>query len=168
MRTPLRLISLLAGCAAIAEGFWSHGNSRAAFFFLVLAAIWVAALRSHWKQASSLGLLISLAGAAVETWAGVPLAWGLAGLTGAFIAWDLTFYAPTLPFHAPDENPETLELRHLAKLAFLTALSLGIGSVNLLSRGALPLLWDALLLLYAAWIAALLYQWRIGKTARRL
>ena len=171
MRKILLYLSLVAGIAALAQGYASQNHLRFAKALLVLGGLWFVALRMRYLWASSIGFGVSTLAAAWGLWNGLSLAWILAGVVGVFIAWDLTYYAPALPFHSPNEEIDVLELRHFVKLAILSAFVLGFGSLTFLAKGIFPLMWGALLALFGVWILALFWKWnalRKKKTARRL
>jgi|GEM_PF-5917251 len=160
MQKILRVFALFAGYAALAAGYWEMGDFRVAKYLLLAALLWEGMLRMRYLPSSSIGLGVALLAAAWGVWEGISPAWALAGVTSAFIAWDLTFYTPALPFHAPQENLGKLEFHHLVKLAILAALSLFFGTWILLSQGALSLWWEVVCLLYGVWIVALAWKGR--------
>jgi len=125
------IISIVLGTGSLAFGYSQMGLIDRALWFILLGVLWLVA---HWRKYywfSSVGLLITIIGAAYGVWREFPTIWMLLGALGGLLAWDLSDFARRLSYAAPMDDTRAMERRHLERVGIVAALGLGLALLSL-------------------------------------
>jgi len=144
------IVSIVVGTAALVWGYSSAGLDSPARWLAVAGAAWLLAQwrRVHWV--GSIILLAFVAAAAVGLWIGLPLSLMTLGAVGGLLGWDLADFTRRLHFASATDDLRGMELRHLARVAIVSAIGLGIAGITAIVRVKIPFELAVILVLLAA------------------
>ena len=125
------ILSIILGTGSLAIGYSQMGLPDPARWFLLLGALWLAGHWRKWYWFSSVGLLITIIGAAYGVWREFPTIWMLLGALGGLLGWDLSDFARRLSYAAPMDDTQGMERRHLERVGIVAGLGLGIALLSL-------------------------------------
>lgn len=126
------VLSIFAGTAFLAYGYWQEGYSSPALWIALLGIAW---LLAEWRRLywfASAALLMIVFSAAFGVWQEFPLVWMFAGALGGLIGWDLSDFARRLRYAAPAEDVAEMERRHLARVGVVALLGGGLAWLSAL------------------------------------
>jgi len=144
------IISILVGTATLAWGYSAAGLDASARWLLAAGAVWLFAQwrRVHWV--GSLVLLVFVAAAAVGLWIGLPVSLMTLGAISGLLGWDMADFTRRLHFASTTDDVRGMELRHMARVAIVSALGLGIAGITAIVRVKIPFELAVILVLLAA------------------
>ena len=128
------VLSIILGIASLAMGYAQAGAANYTRWFLLLAVIW---LFMHFRKRywfSSIALIITVIAAAYGVWREFPTVWMLLGAVGGLIGWDLSDFSQRLSYAAPMDDTQTMERRHLGRVAIVAALGVGLALLTIYVR----------------------------------
>ncbi len=124
------IISIILGTGSLAIGYSQMGFTDPARWFVLLAALWLAAHWRKWYWFSSVALLITIIAAAYGVWREFLTIWMLLGALGGLLSWDLSDFARRLSYAAPMDDTRGMERRHLERVGIVAALGLGLALLS--------------------------------------
>ncbi len=125
------ILSILLGTASLATGYSQGGAANYRIWFLLLAALWLAAHYRKWYWFSSIALLLTIIAAAYGVWRGYPTVWMLLGAVGGLLGWDLSDFARRLAYASPKDDIRGMERRHLERVGIVAGLGLGLALLSI-------------------------------------
>jgi hypothetical protein len=128
------IASILLGTASLAMGYGQAGAVGLSRWFLLLAVVWLLAYFRRWHWLSSIALLIILLAAAYGVWREFPTVWMVLGAVGGLLGWDLSDFAHRLSYAAPMDDTQTMERRHMERVAIVAALGVGLALLTVYIR----------------------------------
>lgn len=128
------VLSILFGTLSLAFGYGQAGGSATAFWFVILAAVWLFAYFRKWYWFSSIALLILVSAAAYGVWHEFATVWMLLGAVGGLLGWDLSDFARRLSYASPMDDISGLERRHLERVAIVAAIGITLALVSIFVR----------------------------------
>jgi hypothetical protein len=143
------IVSIVVGTAALVWGYSAAGLDSPARWLAAVGAAWLFALwqRAHWV--GSLVLLVFVAAAAVGLWIGLPISLMTLGAVGGLLGWDMADFTRRLHLASATDDVRGMELRHMARVAIVSAIGLGIAGITALVRIKIPFELAVLLVLLA-------------------
>lgn len=128
------ILSILLGTASLAMGYRQAGANGYVIWFLLLAALWLAAHVRKYYWFSSIALLLLVVAAAYGVWREFPTVWMLLGALGGLLGWDLSDFARRLSYASPMDDTRTMQRRHLERVGIVAALGIGLALLSLYIR----------------------------------
>jgi hypothetical protein len=128
------VLSILLGTASLAIGYIQAGVTSYSLWFLLLAALWLAAHFRKWYWFSSIALFVTIFAAAYGVWHEFPTVWMLFGALGGLLGWDLSDFARRLSYAAPMDDTRSLERLHMGRVGIVAALGFGLAILSLFVR----------------------------------
>jgi len=142
------LFNIALGVGTLAWGYAPLGLLPFARWMICLGAAWLLALWRRWRWFDYAALGVLFLAAALGLWIlDLPPGWMLSGAIGGVLAFDLSGFLRRLRFAASDEERRALERRHLARIALLTLLGLGLASWMMLLKSQFNREWVVFLAL---------------------
>jgi hypothetical protein len=132
------VVSIVAATGALAWGYSAANLVEPARWFVLAGALWLLAQWRRWSWISSLVLLVFVAAAAFGLWIGLPPSLMVIGAVGGLLGWDLADFLRRLRFAAPSDDGHAMELRHLARVSIVAAISLVIAGVSAIVHIRIP------------------------------
>jgi hypothetical protein len=120
------IVSLALAFGWTQAGFWPVGLS-----LLVMAPLWLVAVKRKIDWASALILVALTVLSVIGTNLGLAFFYALTGVLGGLAAWDLEHFSRRLNAAAAEDDPAALERRHLLQLAFVLLGSAGCAALSL-------------------------------------
>ncbi len=144
------IVSIVVGTAALAWGYSAAGLNAPARWLVAAGIVWLLAQwrRVHWI--GSIVLLAFVAAAALGLWIGLPISLMTLGAVGGLLGWDMADFTRRLHFASPTDDVRGMELRHMARVAIVSALGLAIAALTAIVHVKIPFELAVLLVLLAA------------------
>ena len=123
-------LSIILGIASLAYGYSQADLASPARWIVLLGILWLGA---QWRRVywfSSVAFFLVIVAAAFGVWREFPPVWMLLGALGGLLGWDLSDFARRLRYAAPEDDVETLERRHLARVGVVAVLGLGLAYLS--------------------------------------
>jgi len=136
--------------AALAWGYAGSGQWPGAAIVVAVSLFWALGHRRAWRWASTGGLLLLVAAAAVGAGVGLESTGMLAGTVAALCAWILQGQAQRLAGAGQVLQSGRIERSSLVRLGLVAALGSGMAALALLARLQVGFFWLLLLALFAA------------------
>ncbi len=142
------LFGIVLGIGSLAWGYMQVGLPGIARWIIFFGAVWLLAVWQRWRWFAALGLIFTVVAAALGLWfLNFPPGWMFAGVIGALVAWDLTYFRYRQIFViAPDER-RRMEGRHLVRLSFVALLGFLLASLAMVLKLQFSFEWAMLLTL---------------------
>src|SRR5262245_10355455 len=128
------ILSIILGAGSLAYGYSIAGFENPARWFVWIAVLWILAFWRKLYWASSVAFLLLILGAAYGVWNSLTTVWMLLGGLGGLLGWDLSDFARRLSYAAPRDDIGGMERRHLARIAIVAALGLGLAWLSVVIR----------------------------------
>jgi hypothetical protein len=120
----LGLLSLAADWTL--PGYWFVG-----LILLILTPLNLFLVKRKFIPTLSLVLVLTVLLAAVGLWCGIDLSLALLAVFCALAAWDLDSFSRRLSFASAEDNPASIERRHLLRLGLVLLLGAGLSYLSL-------------------------------------
>ncbi len=142
------LFGIALGIGSLAWGYMQVGLADFARWILLFGAIWLVAVWQRWRWFAGIGLLFTVVAAALGLWfLNFTPGWMFAGVIGALVAWDLTYFRYRQGFVKSDEERRSMEGRHLVRLSVLAILGFVLASLAMVLKLEFSFEWAMLLAL---------------------
>ena len=144
------IVSIVVGTASLVWGYSIADMNSPARWLAAAGVIWLLAQwrRIHWV--GSIVLLVFVAAAAAGLWIGLPINLMTLGAVGGLLGWDMTEFTRRLRSAAATDDVRGMELRHMARVAIVSALGLAIAALTAIVHVKIPFELAVLLVLLAA------------------
>ena len=140
------LLGIVLGIGSLTWGYLQVGLPQLARWIVVFGALWVVAVWQRWRWFAGIGLGFCVLAAALGLWVlGFAPGWMFAGVIGALMAWDLTYFRYRQQFVASDEERRAMEGRHLVRLSALAVLGFLLASLAMAIKLTFNFPWAMLL-----------------------
>lgn len=154
------LFGIVLGTGSLAWGYMQVGLPQFARWIILFGAIWLFAVWQRWRWFAPVGLICHVVVAALGLWfLNFAPGWMFAGVLGALIAWDLTYFRYRQRFVATDEERHAMEGRHLVRLSALCLLGFLLASLAMAVKLQFNFQWALLLALVATLGLTQLVTW---------
>lgn len=130
MTIVVMVLSIIFGTGSLVIGYSQAGSTDPIRWLIAMGLFWLVAQWQKWHWVSSLALLIMVIAAAYGIWKEFPAVWMILGALGGLLGWDLSDFARRLRYAAPTDDTQSMERRHLERVAIVAVLGVGLALLS--------------------------------------
>lgn len=138
---------LMLGLLSLAADWTMAGSLPVGLSLLVLTPLSLYLVKRKFLPALSLSLALTVLLAAFGLWRGLSLPLALLAVFCVLAAWDLDSFSRRLLFASAEDNPISVERRHLLGVSLLLLLAAGFISLALIAHYKSSFEWAAVLVI---------------------
>jgi hypothetical protein len=131
MTRSLLFLTIGISSLTLAFGWTQAGFPAMGLVLLILATLWLAALKRNLAWASALGFATLTVFSALGVTRGLSFFFALAGILGGMVAWDLEHFSRRLESAAVEDDRAALQRRHFFQLAVILLIGVGMAYLAL-------------------------------------